>query len=128
MPSASTSIDTETAYRLHRKALAENRTVSDLIRKAILNDLEKSPAPFIESDAVIERHDNGSKRVVGAYLSRSLASAIQRIALEQDRSQSYVLRGLIREALKMRGALPPVGNERDRLQEKNSVLESKRND
>jgi hypothetical protein len=106
MPSVKTSVDTATAYKLHQKACRENRTISDVIKRAIINDL--AIAPVATPDAAVERHDNGQRKVVGAYLSSTLADAVERLAIEQGRSQSHIMRGLIREALRARGVLPAL--------------------
>jgi hypothetical protein len=54
----------------------------------------------------VDKHDNGQKVVVGAYLSGTLAHAIETLAAETDRSVSYVMRDLIRSELRNRGILP----------------------
>jgi hypothetical protein len=116
MPSVKSSIDIGTAHLLRAKALRENRTVSDVIKRAIINDLAIAPAPT--PDAVVERHNDGRKKLIGAYLSQALARGIERISVEQGRSVSHVLRDLVRTELRRRGVLPPVSNDRDRFEEK----------
>jgi predicted transcriptional regulator len=46
------------------------------------------------------------KKVVGAYLSDTLAAAIETLAEQEGRSKSHILRDLVRSELKRRGLLP----------------------
>jgi hypothetical protein len=66
------------------------------------------------AEAIVDVAERGSKgRSVAAYLSPPLSSAIQRLALEQNRSASWVMRSLIRDVLRSRGELPTADHAAD---------------
>jgi hypothetical protein len=89
------------AHSLRQAALAKGTCVADIARRACENYIG-TPKPTF-GDALVESYQNDQgKKVVGALLSPPLASAIARIATETRSSQSHVLRGLIREALRAR--------------------------
>jgi hypothetical protein len=69
-------------------------------------------APQMPDDtAIVDVAERGKAgRATAAYLSAPLSSAIQRLAREGDRSASWVMRSLIRDALRARGELPPDAN------------------
>jgi hypothetical protein len=104
MPSIKFSPDQAVAYKLHKRALAEGRSIAAVVKSIV--DREMATAAI--ATPAVEEHHNGCSRVVGAYLSDSLADAIERIATEQGRSKSHVLRDLVRSELRRRGALPAV--------------------
>lgn len=93
-------------YRLRQKALHENRTLSDVARRACEAGLGQVEA--IPGDAAIETMRGGGYKpvVTAAYLSGALAAAVKQLADDTDRSTSYVMRDLIRSELKRRGLLP----------------------
>jgi len=91
------------AHNLRQAALAKGTCVADIVRRAA-EQYVGAPQPTF--DALVEAHkDERGNRVVGAWLSQPLASAIARLAAETRSSQSHVLRDLIREALKARELL-----------------------
>jgi hypothetical protein len=95
--------DMEIRQRAHR----EGRSISDVILRAVERGLGSSPAAM--PDAVVDSIERGSKgsKAVAAYLSAPLSSAIERIAQQENRSASWVMRDLIRTELRNRGLLPP---------------------
>jgi hypothetical protein len=107
MANIKTSVDTATAYKLHRLALAEGRSVSAVVRAI----LDREMATAAVQTPALETHDVGDKRVVGAYLSGPLANAIESITRETGRSKSHVLRALVRDGLRARGLLPTSKTE-----------------
>jgi hypothetical protein len=102
MPNIKCSVDQAVAYKLHKRALAEGRSIAAVVKSII--DREMATAPV--ATPVVEAHDAGGKKVVGAYLSDTLASAIEDIAKQSGRSKSHVLRALVRDSLVARGYLP----------------------
>jgi hypothetical protein len=103
MPSIKFSPDQAVAYKLHRRALAEGRSIAAVVKNIVDKEMAVASVP----DAVAT-HDNGAKKVVAAYLSSALADAIQHIATETSRSTSWVLRDLVRCELRRRGILAPA--------------------
>ena len=103
------NVDTPAAYRIRQAALREGRTVADIIRRAVDQHVDTHTPNAVEDDCIIAdegpRH-HGSGRMTGAYLSGPLASIVRRLADEQGRSKSNVVRGLLRQALRERGLLP----------------------
>jgi hypothetical protein len=96
--------DQATAFLIHQAAARQGRAVADFIRRAVDQHINANP----QSDAAVETL-NGSKHkpvITAAYLSGTLAAAVKQIAAETDRSTSYVMRWLIRDALRARGLLP----------------------
>lgn len=96
-------------YQLHQEALRQGRPPSEIARRFVESGLAKAtnkapPAPEVSIDK-IERSARGN-RVVAAYLSGPLASAIKDLSIAESRSQSHVLRDLLRCELRRRGLLP----------------------
>jgi hypothetical protein len=102
------SIDQVGARRFRDAALREGRMLGEFVRRCAERGLSGTP-PVEMPDAAVDREEmQNGKVTVASYLSGPLASAIKQIAAESDRSQSYVMRGLIREALRARGVLPAL--------------------
>jgi hypothetical protein len=98
--------DTVLMHRLRQKALTENRTISDVARRAVESGL--GPIEAIPGDAAVEtlKGDHHKPVITAAYLSGPLAAAVQQLAADSDRSMSHTMRGLIRDALRARGLMP----------------------
>jgi hypothetical protein len=103
MPSIKFSPDQAVSFKLHRRALSEGRSIAAVVKSIIDKEMAIASVP----DAV-EEHHNGSKKVIGAYLSSELAAGIQAIARDSGKSTSHVLRDLVRTELRRRGVLPPL--------------------
>jgi hypothetical protein len=104
------------AHRLRAAALAKGTCVADIVRRACEAHVD-APAS-IPDDVLIERHEGKRGKVVGAFLSGSLASVVARLASETGNNQSWALRLLVREGARARGLLTaptppsdPVGND-----------------
>jgi hypothetical protein len=96
-------------YQLHQESLRQGRPPSEIARRFVESGLAKSvnaapPDPEISTDK-IERSARGNK-VAAVYLSGPLASAIKNLSVAESRSQSHVLRDLLRCELRRRGLLP----------------------
>jgi hypothetical protein len=94
-------------HRIRQKALTENRSISDVAKRAVEAGL--GPVESIPGGAAIETvKGNGHHKpvVTAAYLSGTLAAAVKQLADETDRSVSHTMRGLIRDALRARGLMP----------------------
>jgi hypothetical protein len=93
-------------HRLRQKALHENRSLSDVARRACEAGL--GPIEAIPGDAAIEtlKGNRHKSRITAAYLSGPLAAAVQQPAADTDRSVSHTMRALIRDELSRRGILP----------------------
>jgi predicted transcriptional regulator len=92
---------------LRERARREGRTISDVALRAVERGLAAS-SPVEMPEGVVDRVERGSQgsKSVAAYLSPPLSGAIQRLAHEQNRSASWIMRSLIRDALRQRGLLP----------------------
>jgi hypothetical protein len=110
MPTLKVVVDTATAFRLHQLALSKGRSMSETMRLLIERSLMTEPGTP-EPDAMLDKCERTKGNVQSAaYLSGPLAKAIKRLAVEQDRSQSWTLRDLLRCELRRRGLLPtPAG-------------------
>jgi predicted transcriptional regulator len=93
--------DAKTAYRLHLASLKSGRCKSDLIRAAIKEFLNIEPAavPDVAADEI--EFEKGGK-ATALYLSGPIALQVEALATSQDRSRSWIVRSLLREALKLR--------------------------
>ena len=111
MPAANAvkiSMSPTARYQLHQEALRQGRADSEIARRFVESGLAKAvnkapPDPEVSVDK-IERNARGTK-VVAAYLSGPLASAIKSLSIAESRSQSHVLRDLLRCQLRRRGLL-----------------------
>jgi hypothetical protein len=94
------------SLELREHARKSGRTLSDVILRAVESGLGAAPAEM--PDAVVDRVERGAKgsKATAAYLSPPLSSAISRLAREQSRSASWVMRDPIRSELRRRGILP----------------------
>jgi hypothetical protein len=110
MPSLKFNCDQVTAYQFRQAALREGRSVAEYVKRCALTGMVASP-PITMPDAEVVREERNmdGKTTVAAYLSGKLASAIKQIARETGRSQSHVMRDLIRTELRNRGLLPSPG-------------------
>lgn len=82
---------------------------ADRLGSRLLESFE--PVPAIDQDIMLidlDRRKIPQEMAVAtaAFLSGPLAAAIKRAAAEQDRSQSWTLRDLVRCELRHRGLLP----------------------
>jgi predicted DNA-binding protein len=95
------------AFELEKLAKQQGRSVSEVVRLVVERGLTVMPDAKMP-EAVCDRMERGSpgSKAVAAYLSPPLSRAIQRLANEQERSASWVMRLLIRESLRARGLLP----------------------
>jgi hypothetical protein len=83
--------------------------VAEIFRRALQSYLASAEAHAEVPDAIFDRQElqtGQGKRVVAAYLSPPIAGAIKKIARTERRSESSVLRELIRFELRRRGLLP----------------------
>jgi hypothetical protein len=94
-------------FEIRERARKTGRTVSDTILGAVERGLGVAPPEM--PAAIVDVAERGEKgRAVAAYLSPPLSKAITRLADAEQRSTSWTMRLLIREALRSRGLLPPA--------------------
>jgi hypothetical protein len=108
MATLKTVLDTATAFQLRQAALRQGRSTSDYLRRLVERSLNtETPAM---PDAMVDKVERTKGNVqTAAYLSGPLAAAaVRKLAQEQDRSQSWTLRDLVRSELRNRGLLPPI--------------------
>jgi hypothetical protein len=100
---------------LREKARREGRTLSDVILRFVERGMATCPSAEMMPEAVVDVAERGSRgsKSVAAYLSRPLSGAIRRLADEQQRSASWVMRDLIRTELRNRGILPRTADHAD---------------
>jgi Ribbon-helix-helix protein, copG family len=94
---------------IKERSRKEGRSTSDVVLRAVQRGLAAEP-PIEMPEAIVdvaERNDRGG-RAVAAYLSKPLARAIRKLAEEEQRSESWTMRSLIRDGLRLRGLLPQV--------------------
>ena len=93
-------------FELRQRALREGRSLADATLRVVEKGLAASPPIDIES-GTIDKVERGSVgKATACYLSPALAKSIQRLAAEQRRSASWVVRDLLRCELRNRGLLP----------------------
>jgi hypothetical protein len=93
---------------LRRLASTQGRTLGETILKAVQAGMASAPK-MPDDTAIIDQCERGKAgRATAAYLS-----AIQRLARESDRSASWIMRSLIRDASRARGILPPATTAAD---------------
>ena len=96
------------AFELRQRALREGRSLGDMVLRIVESAIASSPPVEIENGMVDKIERGASSKSVACYLSPPIATAIQRLALDQRRSQSWIVRDLLRTELRRRGVLPPV--------------------
>jgi hypothetical protein len=85
-----------TAFQLRQVALRDGRSLSETLRRLVERGM-MTVAPVDMPDAVVDKIERGAGKVMTpAYLQGPLAAIIRRLAVEQDRSQSWIVRDLIR--------------------------------
>jgi predicted transcriptional regulator len=95
-----------TDYQIREIARKTGRPISEVCLRAIERGLDRVPATLNDA-AVVDVAERGKgATTAAAYLSGPLASAVRKLALEQDRSQSWTVRDLLRVELRRRGLLP----------------------
>jgi len=100
--------DGATAFRIRQAALTQNRSAADIIRRAIDRSLE-APTTIADDCFVADKGQrNRNGKICAAYLSRPIAAAVRELAAAEGRSQSHIVRGLLRTELRRRGLLPAV--------------------
>jgi Ribbon-helix-helix protein, copG family len=106
MPILKFNIDQASAYRFRQAALREGRTVADFVKRCAEKGIAGSP-PVAMPDAEIAREERNAHghTTVAAYLSGPLAKVIKELAAQTGRSQSHVMRDLIRCEARRRGLL-----------------------
>jgi hypothetical protein len=102
------SMSPTSRYQLHQRALREGRTDAAMALRLVESGLAASgpqaAQPSVSLDT-IERNAAGAT-VMAAYLSGPLATAVKNLAADEGRTQSAVLRDLLRCELRRRGLLP----------------------
>jgi hypothetical protein len=101
--SAPLSFDLE----LRERARREGRTLSDVILRAVQRGL--SPDVGAMPDAIVDKVERSGRgnTAAAAYLSGPIASAVRQLSQQQQRSQSWTVRDLLRAELRRRGLLLP---------------------
>jgi ADP-ribose pyrophosphatase YjhB (NUDIX family) len=93
-------------FEIRASAHKEGRTISDYLLRMVERGMGSSPA-IPDDTAVVDKMERGSRgRATAVYLSQPLAGAAQRLAADEQRSQSWIVRSLIRQSLQRRGLLP----------------------
>jgi hypothetical protein len=102
------TFNTADDFQVRRRAQLLGMSVNEFCKRAIQRDLVG--AADEDQEAVVDKVERGGKagRAVGAYLSPPLASAIAALARDTERSQSWIVRDLLRTELRRRGLLPAV--------------------
>jgi hypothetical protein len=94
-------------YQAHKIALGLGISVAEVARRGLQKMIN---APHVQDqEAILDRSElrgKGGKRIVAALLSEPLSKAIRTIANAEHRSESHVLRELLRFELRRRGLLP----------------------
>jgi predicted transcriptional regulator len=100
------------ACEVRQRALKQGRSNSDIVCQALEQVFAASPnvdSPEAVVD-VVERGSHGS-RAVALYLSKPIAGAVRQLAQQQQRSESWIVRDLLRAELTRRGVLPTANHE-----------------
>ena len=94
--------DTATSYRIREAALRQGRSVADVIRRAVEQYVDAYAPNAVDGDYIAtdegERR-NGAGKMTGCYLSGPLAAVVMRMSKDEGRTQSAIVRSLLREAL-----------------------------
>jgi hypothetical protein len=99
-----------TDHQIREIAGKTGRPISEVCLRAIVKGLDPVPATANDT-AVIDAAERGSgATTAAAYLSGPIAKAVRKLALEQQRSQSWTVRDLLRVELRRRGLLPTPEN------------------
>jgi hypothetical protein len=107
MPQLKFNIDKVGAYKFREAALREGRSIGDFVRRcAETGFASKPPVAMPDAEVVREESNMDGKTTVAAYLSGPLAKAIKELAVKTGRSQSHVVRDLLRCEARRRGLLP----------------------
>jgi hypothetical protein len=95
-------------YEIRQRALKEGRSNADVVYQLVQHGLETTPGVTLPEANVdrIERGAGGSK-ATACYLSGPISGAVNRLARDEQRSASYIVRHLLRTQLRQLGLLPP---------------------
>jgi predicted DNA-binding protein len=110
MPSNSIKFtaDSGTRYRFHQGALREGRSLSEYVRLCAERGLNEMPPVTIpDGDVATDSERRHNHNIVGCYLSETLSKIVSRLAKDEGRSKSRIVRDLIRSGLRKRGLLEP---------------------
>jgi hypothetical protein len=109
MPTIKVSLSATEEIQTRQVAARQGCSIAEVARRGIQHILASASSYIDNAEAVIdatERRNGQGKRVVSAMLSPPLSGAVARIARNEKRSESSVLRELIRFELRRRGELP----------------------
>jgi hypothetical protein len=96
-------VSAATAMQLRQVALQQNRSVSEVARLLIERGLGREPPKM--PDHWVAQAERGTGLATAVYLSAPIASAVRQLAISQDRSQSWIVRSILRDGLRSRGLL-----------------------
>jgi Ribbon-helix-helix protein, copG family len=107
MASIKCSPSAAVAFEIEQRAKREGRSRGDMMVKLLQHALATS-APIDIETGTLDKIERGHSSGVAAacWLSGPIFAAVQRLAREEDRSQSWVVRDLLRCELRRRGAMP----------------------
>jgi hypothetical protein len=99
------------AFEIEQRAKREGRSRGEMMVRLLEHALATSAPIDIETGTVDKIERGHSSGVAAAcWLSGPIFAAVQRLAREDSRSQSWVVRDLLRCELRRRGVLPtPAG-------------------
>jgi hypothetical protein len=95
-------------YEIRQRALKEGRSNSDVVYRLVERGLEISPGVTLPEEAHVDRVERGAggSKATACYLSGPISGAVNRLARDEQRSASWIVRDLLRTELRRRGILP----------------------
>jgi hypothetical protein len=110
MPTLKVSISTIEELQARQVAARQGCSIAEVFRRGLQTVIASASSYVANAEAVVDaterRSRQGGKRIVSAMLSPPLSGAVAKIARNERRSESSVLRELIRFELRRRGELP----------------------
>ena len=104
-----------TVFELDNLAEKRGRSRSEIVRHLVDRGLGMTPEAEMPEEVSVDRKERASgARATACYLSLPISAAIQRLAREEDRSASWLIRRILRDELRRRGLLPTPVDQRSR--------------
>lgn len=94
-------LDPSTSNHVSAHALAEGRSTSEMVRLMVNDYIHRYGPPTVNA----EPRDSDNSSILSAHVPPAMSAAIRRLAADDDRSVSYMLKALLRDGLRSRGVI-----------------------
>lgn len=108
MPTIKCSVSNVEEIQARQVAARQGLSLSEVVRRGLQHVISSASSYVDNAEAIVDAQErrNGGKRVVSAMLSPPLSGAIRRLAVQSGRTESHIVRRLLRSELRRLGLLP----------------------